>query len=172
MTELHAGLVAPNASELEETQPRRRHSLHNMRKAAGFAIFMAMMGSHVLAASDRGDEKKFRNVLPEPIDVVDHAGNFLPSMMITAAPLMYTHSLLGSRPRLAKAAIWAGTFMSLAANAAAETKLGGSIIPADQGTPQALDFVYGAGATLFTASILYPRDKAHSPAQTQEPAYE
>lgn len=137
----------------------------NAKRVAGFALFMTMIGSHTLAASDREGEKKFRDVLPEPFDIADHAGNFVPSMMITATPIMYLRNLtdIDSRPRLLKAAVGVSAIASLAANAAAETKLGSSIIPADQGTPQTLDFVYGAGATLFTASILYPRAKTLPP---------
>lgn len=138
-----------------------RQKFQNTKKAAGFALFMTMISAHTLASSDREGEKKFRDVLPEPFDIVDHAGNFVPSMMITATPIMYLRNLTDfeSRPRLAKVAVGVGTIASLAANAVAETKLGGSIVPADQGTPQTLDLIYGAGATLFTASIFYPRTK-------------
>lgn len=44
-----------------------RQKFHNTKRATGFALFMTMIGAHTLAASDREGEKKFRDVLPEPL---------------------------------------------------------------------------------------------------------
>ena len=110
--------------------------------------------------SQTSSSEALRNVIPEPLDLIDHAGNLAPSMMVGAG-VTYLSALIGSRfsnaPRSVRrvATVLGGTAV-VVANLLVETKYGLNLYSTvnNHTTPDVLDIAYGVGAGVLASSLV------------------
>lgn len=110
--------------------------------------------------SQSGASGMARNIIPEPFDLMDHAGNLAPSMMVGAG-VTYLSALLGTKfsntPKVIRRfAMAIGGTAVVAANLLVETKYGLSVYSAvnSNTTPDVLDVAYGVGAGVLASSLV------------------
>ena len=122
-------------------------------------VVLGLMISDVVAVSERISGNGYlRDLVPEPFDYFDHAGNFAYSILGAYAAVMATEyaakkTNLSFEPgRLKKIALGAGVCAAFMANALSETKIGVSLIDADT-TPDLLDGCYGMASGVFGAHV-------------------
>ncbi len=120
------------------------------RRAISYSILGAL---DIISTADRFDH--LRNRLPDPVDVINHAGNFNISMLVGIATSRLAGVVvtrLDASPRAMKAiTMGAGTGVVTLLNVVAETKLGVSF---GSNTSDPIDAVYGIGAGAFGASTI------------------
>ncbi len=109
---------------------------------------------------EQGEKSKIRNILPEPFDWFNHAGNFVNSIWAGVAGTLIAGAILehreGTEAKKATRIMWAvGATAALGINLVSETRLGMSLITSNKSdyTPDIIDAVYGIGAGCFGASI-------------------
>ena len=110
--------------------------------------------------SQSGASDMVRNIIPEPFDLMDHAGNLAPSMVVGVG-VTYLSALLGTKfsntPKAVRRfAMAIGGTAVVAANLLVETKYGLNIYSAvnNNTTPDVLDIAYGVGAGVLASSLV------------------
>ena len=124
-------------------------------------FFVSLPITDTIAQIDKEEnDGRLRNIVQEPFDVFDHAGNFNPSMLLAGYPYLLASSTkkVRSSPRLQKGVLGLGVLAAFGANFLAETKTGVKLI-GENGTPDTVDMLYGSGAAIVTAGLLYPKGK-------------
>ena len=113
---------------------------------------------------------KMRDILPEPFDIFDHAGNMNVSMQLGIAGAFAGAKIaekFDALPSIMKrAAVGMGSLAVLSANVISETRFGVSIAPdilvGRNTTPDKIDLAYGVAAGAFGVSMVDVIERQHN----------
>lgn len=149
--------MTPKGSEMQVS-----FSLNMGRKLNIWALIGFL---DLISVADKNAELGLRDVLPEPIDIFDHAGNGVVPMLSAFASAYIVakgitaldrFSTLEGAGRARQIGMGVGLAVAVAANALVETRVGHRILPIDN-TPDLIDLAYGSAAGAFGASMVEVR---------------
>ncbi len=155
---------------MAESQVTEKLSLGFNISKKKFAALAIMFNSDLISwiekkGLEEGEKSKIRNVLPEPFDWFNHAGNLANSMWIGLATSTLAGAIFERRettdPIKANRVMWSlGATAALGLNLLAESRLGVKFMSRGETkyTSDIVDVVYGFGAGCVAASVPVLRD--------------